>query len=404
MTLRSALVVLGCLLCQMGAGFFYATRALSGDVIGDLGWTRTMWASGMSPMLVVSSVGQAFVGAACARYGVRPVVVASLICLGAGVVLFASMQTIVQFYGAMMLIALANAGIGDVSIGSVLTKWFAKRRSLALGLAMSGSNIGAIVFLVALGVAIDDAGWRDTALYVGLGGLAVILPAALVFVRDPVMGEEEDAPAGSENEAGGTDADLSLELTYGELVRRSEFWILFYALFCYALVQLGLFDQFVLYLTDLGYSKQEAYGALGLAAWAGIVAKLGAGVVGHLIPPQVGFLANTALLATSLVLVPFATSPIVLTLFSVCFGFATSSRDVFLPLSVADAFGTRSFARVYGLMMLAYVPGGALGPIVLAEAHRLFGDYRPGFVACIGLVAVAAAAVAHLARRTARST
>ena len=103
--MRAALVVLGCLLCQMGAGFFYASRALSGDVIEDLGWTRTMWASGTAPMLLVSSVSQAFVGAACARFGVRPVVVASLLCLGVSVVSFATMQTIVQFYVAMMILA-----------------------------------------------------------------------------------------------------------------------------------------------------------------------------------------------------------------------------------------------------------------------------------------------------------
>lgn len=394
--MRAALVVLGCLLCQMGAGFFYASRALSGDVIEDLGWTRTMWASGTAPMLVVSSVSQAFVGAACARFGVRPVVVASLLCLGVSVFAFATMQTIVQFYGAMMILALANAGIGDVSVGSVITRWFSRRRSLALGFAMAGSNLGSIVFLGALGLTIDDIGWRKTALTVGLGGLAIILPVAFVFVRDPLPGEGE--PASEEGE-GTSSSERSGSLEYGEILRRPEFWILFYALFCYSLVQLGLFDQFVLYLTDLGYAKQEAYGALGLAVGAGIAAKLGAGVVGQLVSSRVAFLVNTGLLATSLILVPFAKDPFVLTAFSVCFGLSTSSRDVFLPLVVANAFGTRSFARVYGLMMLAFVPGGALGPVVLAEAHRVFGDYRPGFAACIVLVAAASLALAWLARR-----
>jgi len=393
--MRAALVVLGCLLCQMGAGFFYASRALSGDVIEDLGWTRTMWASGTAPMLLVSSVSQAFVGAACARFGVRPVVVASLLCLGVSVVSFATMQTIVQFYAAMMILALANAGIGDVSVGSVITKWFSRRRSLALGFAMAGSNVGSIAFLAALGLTIDDVGWRETALTVGLGGVALILPVAFAFVRDPLPGEGE--PASEEEEGSPSESSHSLE--YGEILRRPEFWILFYALFCYSLVQLGLFDQFVLYLTDLGYEKQEAYGALGLAVGAGIAAKLGAGVVGQLVSSRVAFLVNTGLLATSLMLVPFAANPVVLTTFSVCFGLSTSSRDVFLPLAVADAFGTRSFARVYGLMMLAFVPGGALGPVVLAEAHRLFGDYRPGFATCIVLVVAASLALAWLARR-----
>ena len=395
MTMRAALVVLGCLLCQMGAGFFYASRALSGDVIEDLGWTRTMWASGTAPMLVVSSVSQAFVGAACARFGVRPVVVASLLCLGVSVVSFATMQTIVQFYAAMMILALANAGIGDVSVGSVITKWFTRRRSLALGFAMAGSNVGSIAFLAALGLTIDDIGWRETALTVGLGGVALILPVAFAFVRDPLPGEGE--PASEEGEGSPSESSESLE--YGEILRRPEFWVLFYALFCYSLVQLGLFDQFVLYLTDLGYEKQEAYGALGLAVGAGIAAKLGAGVVGQLVSSRVAFLVNTGLLATSLMLVPFAANPFVLTTFSVCFGLSTSSRDVFLPLAVADAFGTRSFARVYGLMMLAFVPGGALGPVVLAEAHRIFGDYRPGFATCIVLVVAASLALGWLARR-----
>ena len=49
--------------------------------------------------------------------------------------------------------------------------------------------------------------------------------------------------------------------------------------------------------------------------------------------------------------------------------------------------------------MLAFVPGGALGPVVLAEAHRVFGDYRPGFATCIVLAAAASLALGWLARK-----
>ena len=96
--------------------------------------------------------------------------------------------------------------------------------------------------------------------------------------------------------------------------------------------------------------------------------------------------------------VPFAATGWVLVLFSILFGLATSSRDVLLPLAIADAFGTRSFAQVYGLMILAFVPGGAIGPLVLAEAHRVFGHYRPGFMACLALTSLAVVALAFLPR------
>ena len=48
--------------------------------------------------------------------------------------------------------------------------------------------------------------------------------------------------------------------------------------------------------------------------------------------------------------------------------------------------------------ILAFVPGGAVGPLILAEAHRLFGHYRPGFIACIGLTCLACVSLAFLRR------
>ena len=391
------LIVLGCMLCQMGAGFFYASRALSAEVIGELGWTRTMWASGMAPMLIISSISQVFVGAACVRFGVRPVVLASLLCMGVSVVAFSSMQSITHFYVAMMLLALANAGIGDVSIGSVITKWFDRRRSLALGFAMVGSNIGSIVYLGVMGRVLLESNWRVAAMIVGLGGLATILPFALFVVRDPRPGEG----AAAETHAGAKAEIAESSVPLAQAIRSPSFWILFYSLFCYSLVQLGLVDQFVLYLTDLGYSDQEAFGALQLAVGAGIASKLGAGVVGQLVSSRTAYLSSTGLLAISLMLVPFAGNGVVLTLFSISFGLSTSARDVFLPLAVADAFGTRHFAQIYGLMILAFVPGGAVGPIVLAEAHRIFGHYRSGFMACIVLTSLAFVSLFFLPKRSA---
>ena len=386
------------MLCQMGAGFFYASRALSAEVIAELGWTRTMWASGMAPMLIVSSVSQVFVGAACVRFGVRGVVTASLLCMGASVVVFGSMQSLTHFYVAMMLLALANAGLGDVSIGSVITKWFERRRSLALGFAMVGSNIGSILYIAAMGEMLESASWRVAALTVGLGGVAIILPFAALVVRDPRPGE------GALAEAAGNDADPAPaeSISFQEALRKPAFWILFFSLFCYSLVQLGLVDQFILYLIDLGYSEQEAFGALQLTVGAGIAAKLLAGLVGQFVSAKTAYLSNTGLLVLSLLLIPFAENGLILTMFSVVFGFSTSCRDVLLPLVVANTFGARHFAQIYGLMILAFVPGGALGPLVLAEAHRIFGHYRPGFLTCTALTATAFGLLALLPSDAAR--
>lgn len=403
---KAVLVVLGCLVCQMGAGLFYASRAIAPDVIAELGWTRTMWSSAMAPMIFVTSVCQAVIGAACVRYGVRPVLVGAVLCLGACFLVISGMHSLSAFYGATMLLALGNAGIGDVSVGAVITRWFDRSRGVALGFALAGSNIGAVVFVYAIDEGTGLFGWRGATAAVGVVAMAMILPFALFVVRDPRAGEGESAVEAQsaaleaiacedtngrsgtrESEAAAKDDSSTL----AESLRRPAFWILFFTVFCYAVAQLGMIDHLVLYLVDLGYDRSQAADALGLTVGAGILAKLGAGAVALRIPTRKLLVANTALLAFAIALLPFAADPRLLAIAGFSFGISTSARDVLIPLSAAEFFGARYFAEIYGVMMLAYFPGGGLGPIVLARVRDVTGSYEIGFAICLAILMAALA-------------
>lgn len=403
---KALLVVLGCLVCQMGAGLFYASRAIAPDVIGELGWTHTMWSSAMAPMIFVTSVCQAVIGAACVRYGVRPVLVGAVLCLGACFLVIAGMHSLPAFYGATMLLALGNAGIGDVSVGAVITRWFDRSRGVALGFALAGSNIGAVVFVQAIDEWTGVLGWRGATAAVGAAAMAMILPFALFVVRDPQAGEgEADAEArrvaleavgraGAGGKGMARDSEAPVEdgsSTLAEALRKPAFWVLFFTVFCYAVAQLGMIDHLVLYLVDLGYDRSQAADALGLTVGAGILAKLGAGAVALRIPTRKLLVANTALLALAIALLPFAADPRLLAIAGFAFGIATSARDVLIPLSAAEFFGARYFAGIYGVMMLAYFPGGGLGPIVMARVRDVTGSYENGFGVCLVILLAALA-------------
>lgn len=396
---KALLVIVGCLVCQMGAGLFYASRAIAPDVIHDLGWTRTMWSSAMAPMIFVTSVCQAVIGAACIRYGIRPVLVGAVLCLGATFLVLASMQSLAAFYVATMLLALGNAGIGDVSVGAVITRWFQRSRGVALGFALAGSNIGAVVFVHAIDEWTGRFGWRGATAAVGVLAMAVILPFALFVVRDPRAGEGEDAvEIGAAAAVASPDVEEDAS-TLAQALRRPPFWILFFTVFCYAVAQLGMIDHLVLYLVDLGYERSQAADALGLTVGAGILAKLGAGAVALRIPTRKLLVANTALLAFAIALLPFAADPRLLALAGVSFGIATSARDVLIPLSAAEFFGARYFAAIYGVMMLAYFPGGGLGPIVLARVRDVTGSYEMGFAVCLAILLAALAGQVFASRQ-----
>ena len=399
---QAMLIVLGCLVCQAGAGLFYASRAIAPDVIAELGWTRTMWSSAMAPMIFVTSVSQALIGAACVRYGIRPVLVVAVLCLGATFFAFAGMHSLPAYYGATMLLALGNAGIGDVSVGAVITRWFDRSRGIALGFAFAGSNIGAVFFVRAITEWTGSVGWRAATAAVGVLAVAVILPFALFVVRDPRSDEGEGAAearagsiAASPMRVGASRTPAPIEAagehdsTVSDSLKSPAFWILFFTVFCYAVAQLGMLDHLILYLVDLGYARSAAADALGLTVGAGILAKLGAGVVALRVPTRILLIVNTALLAFSIALLPFAADPWLLGVAGVAFGIATSARDVLIPLAAAEFFGSRYFAGIYGIMMLAYFPGGGLGPLVLARVHDVTGSYEMGFMVCLAFLIAA---------------
>lgn len=405
---RALLIVLGCLVCQAGAGLFYASRAIAPDVIAELGWTRTMWSSAMAPMIFVTSVCQAVIGAACVRYGIRPVLVVAVLSLGGTWFVLAGMDTLAVFYAATMLLAIGNAGIGDVSVGAVVTRWFDRSRGLALGFAFAGSNIGAVVFVHAITEWTAAFGWRGASVALGLAAMAAILPFALFVVRDPLPGEGEAASRRDGTASPGAAVDAPAERAENDdergsvpldrALRSPAFWILFFTVFCYAVAQLGMIDHLILYLVDLGYARGEAANAFELTVGAGILAKLGSGFVALRFATRHLLVANTALLALAVALLPFAADPRILAVAGIAFGIATSARDVLIPLATAEFFGSRYFAGIYGMMMLAYFPGGGLGPLVLARAHDVTGSYASGFVACLAILVVALIGQAAAAR------
>jgi cyanate permease len=84
------------------------------------------------------------------------------------------------------------------------------------------------------------------------------------------------------------------------------------------------------------------------------------------------------------------------------FGVATAARDVLFPLLIAQLFGTRYLAQLYGFIMLAFFPGGGIGPLMLAWVRDQLGGYELGFAACAALDLAALIALLFVRRPRAR--
>jgi cyanate permease len=189
-----------------------------------------------------------------------------------------------------------------------------------------------------------------------------------------------------------------------DALRTRSFWILAGVLFVFYFYYLGVTQHLVAFVSDLGYSDARAAASLSFTVALGILAKLGMGLLADRVRARSALWLNFAVLAAGSLLLLGAGAPRLLAAFLVAHGVAVAAENVVLPLVVAECFGVRHLARIYGALMLTLFPGGVLGPLFAGAVFDRAGSYAPAFATFAALNALALGALFAVRAEAARAT
>ena len=264
--------------------------------------------------------------------------------LGAALFCFAHVGSLPAYYASCALFGLALAGVGDIPVGAIASRWVSERRGLALGFVYVSSNAEGSVVPLALGAlasrARGGAPWPGSApppcssSSPSRSSPCESLPAARRSRSRPLP----FAPAGPGPSAASISTPRSAPRT---------FWVLAVVLFSFYLYYLAVNLHLVPYLTDIGWSDARAAASYSGAVAVGIGAKLGMGLAADRIPLRRALLANFAVLTLASLLLLAVRAPGILPIFLVAHGFATAAENVLLPLVVVECFGLGHMPRIY---------------------------------------------------------
>jgi len=384
--------VFACLVCQIGMGVgAYILPVFLKPVVNELGWSRTDFAIANPIMSTVVALVGPLVGWLSDRRGPRLVLVTGSVLMSVAMLGVGRMESHVDLYVVAVLIGVAVACLGDLPTGAAIAGRFHRFRGLAFGLVYIGSNVGgAAVPFFALALA-RGATWRNAFTEIGSFLWIVLLPLALCVRRAPVVenGDDED----KDTEGG--------DLTTSDAVRQRDFWLLFWVLLVFYLYRLGINVHLVAYLSDLGYSSEEAAGGYSLTLTLGIVGKLCVGLFADRLGAKAAVVTNFSIIAVASALLLAPGVPGGVFLFLVLHGFATAAEDVVMPLIVGQRFGVKNLGRIYGLLLIALVPGGAVGPVLAGRVYDVTGSYSSVFALFLvaNVTAVLALALVRSSRR-----
>ena len=257
--------------CFVALAFTFGARSSVSMVLpfwqSELGWTGAQSSAGASLVLVMMAVGSPVAGNLMDRYGARPIFAAGLIALALGIGGTAFAARPLHYYLLFGLVG--GAGWAAVSLPLVtaaVSRYFARKRGLAIGLAVSGASGGQLPVLSLLGVMIASVGWRTSYLILGAAMAALSLLVVLRFRPPP-----ENPPAPAAAGAGG--GPLSDRLK--SLFRERTFLLLLAAFALCGFTTAGIIDvYFIPYALACGFTLVEgsaAYGVHGIGNLAGVV-------------------------------------------------------------------------------------------------------------------------------------
>ena len=386
-------VVTGCfivLATSSGLGF-YGLAVYLNAFSRERGWDVASVSLATTLFFLVGGVVGLWVARLVARYDVRFVIVGGGLLGGGALAILGQVQEQWQLFVVYGVFAVGWTGAGMVPTTTVITRWFHRRRSVALSVTSTGLSVGGILLTPAAKWLLDERGLEAGTPVLGLVFVLGTVPFALWLVRpDPAI--EGWLPDGERSSQGST-RPLAYGTAYADAVRTRFFVAVTLGYLLVLGSQVGAIQQLVRLAEERTDKSTASFAVLFLAGTSVIARLVGGRVVARL--PMAGFTITLAALQ-SVALVAIALSDSRFTLFAaiVVFGATVGNILMLQPLLIAERFGVVDYPRIFSRSQFIMMLGTALGPLVLGWLHDNAGGYQTSYLVAAGCSMAGAAVLA----------
>lgn len=254
-------------------GVRYSFGVFFKSLEAEFGLNRTATSAVFSTYMVLCAGIAVLGGWLLDRHGPRKLVFTMALFTVASLLLTGRTTAPWQLFITYSVLLALGTGAMYVSLMSTISRWFEKKRGLALGIAGSGVGLGTVVMAPFATFLISTSNWR-TAFSV-VGAVAVlIVPLSLVLKRDPgqIGALPDGLPVASTG--GGARAEGPPSLSMPQVLRSRSFWYLWMINLLWAVCFHIVLTHLVPHATDLGISPAQAALLLGSLSLISIPGRL----------------------------------------------------------------------------------------------------------------------------------
>ena len=327
-------------------------------------------------------------GKALDRYSIRMVVATGAVILSLAFAAIALTSSLWIMAAALVLpAAIGIMSLGPLTTATLASRWFTRRRGLALGIAAVATSGGGLVVVPLLSQAIHLYGWRLGLLYEAVAIGIIVVALALLVLRDSpaaagLAGHPETRPRDAEALAGLSDAaPVRAPPRLREILTSRGFWIPSLALATISGTCQAIVITLVPYGIQLGFTAISAALLISAFSTGAAVTKVAAGLLADYVNQRLLLIAACLFMMLSLLALSFPVNYGVVFVSACLAGISLGCTLPTAAALIAARFGAASFGSVMGGTYSLIFAFAILEVLYAGTVFDRTGGYRPAFAA-----------------------
>jgi|TARA_B110000263_G_scaffold67752_1_gene58657 MFS family permease len=357
------------------------------------------WEVSVSSLSLAASIGwlvnglaAPIVGQLSDRYGPKIILIFSALTVSISSILIATSFNIITlsiYYGFLLSFATATGG----PVGILLSKWFAKRRGLALGAVMAGGSIGSLFFIPLLTFISLSFSWQLAWIIIGLFGFIVVFPLFIIVLKnDP--SELKNVPIDSTDEFSMNDIEegpLWVD-EWPKAYNSKPMWQLSIGYFVCGITTASISVHFINWAISENISPSEAAFSFGVLSAVNGISVFCSGYFSdkferRYILSMVYFVRGIAFISLLLL-----SGQIALWAFAIIGGLSWLATVPLTTALTSEIYGYKKLGSLVGLINMSHQIGGAAAVILFGIVFDYYGNYDLGL--WVGVITLLIASIA----------
>ncbi len=343
----------------------------------EFGWSRAEVSLGFSASLLTGGLAGPFIGRWIDARGPRLAIIVGATLTAVTYILLATTTELWQWYAYNSLNAVSRQMMFFIPFQALLSRWFYRRRGIALGILGIGFSLGGLVVVPLMRLVIDQIGWNGAFIFSGIAIVGVFVPIGLLLVRNnPAdVGAVPDGGVLTKDEP--HDIGALTGLTLGQALSTPLFWVLALAVTLFFYGSFGWLVHMVPFYESVGVSRSVAAALVSVAAGVGMLTRLAFGLLAdHVRRIENAAMGLLAFLMAGMTALILDSGTAGIAVFVVLWIVGSGGGPLLEPLLVSRSFGLAHFGAILGaLIIVVETIGFTVGPAVAGAIFDSTGSY-----------------------------